>query len=77
MKGIARNIVLAALICFFCQAGALGTKDAKSSLICYGIAIAAVVLCFWRCAVIARRNSERREYERHFQQYMRTRGTRR
>jgi len=76
MGPIGRNIVLAALICTFCQFGALAAKDPVHALTCYGIALATVVLVFMRCAHISRKNAERRQQERMFNEYMRMQGTR-
>lgn len=66
-------ILATAMICMFCQFGALGAKDDKTTLICLGIPFIAVALCIWRCSAIARRRAERRQYERQFQIYMRQR----
>lgn len=85
MKAIVRNILLACLISMFCFFGAVGRthpKDKmtlaqkaearKETLTCLSVAFLACGLCFWRCSVLNRRINEEREYQRRFNDYMRS-----
>jgi hypothetical protein len=66
-----RNILLASLISTFALFGALGARDAKTTLTCLGIGLGIWVLCIYRCIIISRRIAERRQGQRLFSEYMR------
>lgn len=85
MKAIVRNILLACLISMFAFFGAVGHKHPrekmttaqiaearKETLTCLSVAFIACGLCAWRCSVISRRLNEEREYQRRFNEYMRS-----
>ncbi|MFA6083383.1 hypothetical protein [Mucilaginibacter sp.] len=85
MKAIVRNILLACLISMFCFFGAVGRKHPKEkmtpaqkaearkeTLTCLSVAFLACGLCAWRCSVLNRRLNEEREYQRRFNEYMRS-----
>lgn len=44
----------------------------KEMLTCLAVAFVAWGLCLWRCSVINRRKNEEREYQRRFNDYMRS-----
>jgi hypothetical protein len=48
------------------------TESRKETLTCLSVAFLAWGLCFWRCSVINRRINEEREYQRRFNDYMRS-----
>jgi len=66
-----RNILLASLICMFAMFGALGAKDVHIVLTCIGIALITCLLCFWRCAVLYKKISEKKWREQMFSDYSR------
>ncbi|MBB6107849.1 hypothetical protein SAMN05421821_101239 [Mucilaginibacter lappiensis] len=85
MKAIVRNILLACLIISFAFFGAIGRKNTKQkmtqaakaeaqkeTLTCLSVAFIACGLCAWRCVVLNRRLNEEREYQRRFNEYMRS-----
>jgi hypothetical protein len=85
MKAIVRNILLACLISTFAFFGAVGRKHTKQkmtaaqaaearkeTLTCLSVAFLACGLCAWRCSVLNRRLNEEREYQRRFNEYMRS-----
>jgi hypothetical protein len=83
MKAIVRNILLACLITTFAFFGAVGRKHTrmtpsqkiearKETLTCLSVAFLACGLCAWRCTVLNRRLNEEREYQRRFNEYMRS-----
>ncbi|QJD96274.1 hypothetical protein HH214_10570 [Mucilaginibacter robiniae] len=43
----------------------------KENLTCLGVALLTWTLCIWRCAVLYKRMSDEREYQRRFNDYMR------
>ncbi|MBS7565581.1 hypothetical protein KHS38_14300 [Mucilaginibacter sp. Bleaf8] len=47
------------------------TEVQKENLTCLGVALLTWVLCIWRCAVLNKRMSDEREYQRRFNDYMR------
>ena len=67
-----RNILLASLISTFCFFGALGSKDAKSTLTCLAVALIVWALCIWRCIILNRRIAARNQQQRMFNDYMRS-----
>jgi hypothetical protein len=79
MKAIVRNILLACLITTFAFFGAVGRKHTKmtpaqkiearkETLTCLSVAFLACGLC----SVLNRRLNEEREYQRRFNDYMRS-----
>jgi len=85
MKAIVRNILLACLISMFCFFGAVARKHSKNemtpgqkaearkeTLTCLSVAFLACGLCAWRCNVLSRRLNDEREYQRRFNEYMRS-----
>ncbi|XHR97333.1 hypothetical protein ACFJIV_12145 [Mucilaginibacter sp. UC70_90] len=52
------------------QSGSM-TERRKETLTCLSVALLAWVFCLWRCAVINRRLTAEKEYQRRFNEYMR------
>jgi len=51
---------------------AITAESGKETLTCLAVAFVAWGLCFWRCSVLNRRINDEREYQRSFNEYMRT-----
>jgi hypothetical protein len=51
---------------------AIAAESGKETLTCLAVAFVAWGLCFWRCSVLNRRINDEREYQRRFNEYMRT-----
>jgi hypothetical protein len=51
---------------------AIAAESRKETLTCLAVAFVAWGLCFWRCSVLNRRINDEREYQRRFNEYMRT-----
>ncbi len=50
----------------------LAAESGKETLTCLTVAFVAWGLCFWRCSVLNRRINDEREYQRRFNEYMRS-----
>jgi len=54
------------------ERGVKETQRTESTFICFGVAFATWVLCFWRCGVINRRLKAERLYQQRFLESMRS-----